>query len=174
ERAVDGLPVTDKTKPRYPAEVKRQATRLYETGLSCRSVSEHMMAEGLESPHYMTIFRWAREKGKSRKQHGHRLPLSGADVRQSYDAWIRVEEIARRVRVGTTTVYKRLHEAGAKMRPSRLMYGHVLTAERLRFLYRLRNWRADEIAKECGCNTGTVYNWLRRNDIPLKRPRRTA
>ena len=133
-----------------------------------------MMAEGLQSPHYMTIFRWAREKGRSRKQHGHRLPISGADVRQLYDAGMRVEEIAERVRVGTTTVYERLREAGAKMRPSRVKYGHVLTAERLRFLYLLRNWRANEIAKECGCDTGTVYNWLRRNDIPLKRKRRGA
>src|SRR5438876_8412742 len=133
-----------------------------------------MMAEGAESPHYMTILRWAREKGKSRRQHGHRLLLLGVDVRAFYDAGMRVEEIAKRVRVGTTTVYKRLHEAGAEMRPSRVKYGHVLTAERLRFLYLMRNWRANEIAKECGCNTGTVYNWLRRNDIPLKRRRRIA
>ena len=95
-------------------------------------------------------------------------------MREFYDAGMRVEDIAKRVRVGTTTVYNRLHEAGAKKRPSRVKYGHVLTAERLRFLYLLRNWRADEIAKECGCNTGTVYNWLRQNDIPLKRPRRTT
>lgn len=161
-------------RPRYSAEVRRRAVHLYDTGLSCRSVSEHITAEGLRSPHYMTVFRWAREKGSSRKQHGHRLPLSGADVRQLYDAGMQVEEIAKRVRVGTTTVYKRLHEAGAKMRPSRVKYGHVLTAERLRFLYLLRNWQADEIAKRCGCNTGTVYNWLRQNDIPLKRKRRTA
>ena len=95
-------------------------------------------------------------------------------MRQFYDAGIRVEEIARQVRVGTTTVYKRLHEAGAKMRPSGMKFGHVLTAERLRFLYLSRNWRAEEIAKERGCNTGTVYNWLKRNGIPLKRPRHTA
>ena len=133
-----------------------------------------MMAEGLQSPHYITIFRWARQKGRSRRQHGHRLPLTGVDARAFYDAGTRVEEIAKRVRVGRTTIYKRLHEAGAKMRPSRVKYGHILTAERLRFLYLMRNWRANEIAKECGCNTGTVYNWLRRNDIPLKRPRRAA
>jgi len=133
-----------------------------------------MKAEGLVSPHYMTIFRWAQEKGKSRKQHGHRLPISGVDVRHLYDAGMRVEAIAERVGAGTTTVYKRLHEAGAKMRPSRVKYGHVLTAERLRSLYLLRNWRANEIAKECGCNTGTVYNWLRRNGVPLKRKRRTS
>ena len=166
--------MTDATRLRYSAEVRRRAVRLYDTGLSCRSVREHMKAEGLVSPHYMTIFRWAQEKGKSRKQHGHRLPISGMDVRAFYDAGMRVEEIAKRVRVGTTTVYKRLHEAGAKMRPSRVKYGHVLRAERLRFLYLLQNWRADEIAKECECNTGTVYHWLRRNNIPLKRPRRTA
>ena len=166
--------MTGATKPRYSAQVRRRAVHLYDTGLSCRSVSERLIAEGLRPPHYMTIFRWAREKGRSRKQHGHRLPLSGVDVRHLYDGGMRVEEIAKRVRVGTTTVYKRLHEAGARMRPSRVKYGHVLTAERLRFLYLLRNWGADEIAKECGCNTGTVYNWLRRNDIPLKRPRRTA
>src|SRR2546422_4231385 len=100
---MDGLPVTVATRLRYSAEVRRQAVRLYDTGLSCRSVSEHMTAEGLRSPHYMTIFRWAREKGSIRTQHGHRLPLSGVDVRQFYDAGIRVEEIARQVRVGTTT-----------------------------------------------------------------------
>ena len=95
-------------------------------------------------------------------------------MRRLYDAGMRAEEIARRVRVGKTTVYKRLHGAGAKMRPSRVKYGHVLTAERLRFLYLLRNWRAKDIAADCGCNTGTVYNWLRHNDIPLKTRRRTA
>ena len=92
-------------------------------------------------------------------------------MRPFYDAGMRVEEIAKRVGAGRTTVYKRLREAGAKIRPSRVMYGHVLTAERLRSLYLLSKWRADEIAKECGCNTGTVYNWLRRNGIPLKRQR---
>ena len=85
-----------------------------------------------------------------------------------------VKVIAKRLRVGTTTVYNRLHERGAKMRPSRVKYGHILTAERLRFLYLLRNWRANEIAKVCGCNTGTVYNWLRRNGISLKRQRHSA
>ena len=166
--------MTVATRPRYSAEVRRRAVRLYDTGLSCRSVSEHLMAEGLQSPHHITIFRWAREKGKTRKQHGHRLRLSGADMRPLYDAGVRVEEIAKRNGVGTTTVYKRLHEAGARMRPSRVKYGHVLTAERLRFLYLLRNWRAKDIAADCGCNTGTVYNWLRHNDIPLKRRRRAA
>ena len=164
----------DATRPRYSAEVKRRAVRLYDTGLSCRSVSEHMMGEGQQSPHYMTIFRWARRKGRIRKQHGHRLSFPGMDVREFYDAGMRVEEIAKRFGVGTTIVYKRLHEAGAKMRPSRVKYGYILTAKRLRLLYMLRNWRADEIAKECGCNTGTVYNWLRCNDIPLKRQRRPA
>src|SRR2546426_1977245 len=124
---MDRLPVTATTNPRYSAEVRRRAVRLYDTGLSCRSVSEHVMAEGLQSPHYMTIFRWAREKGRSRKQHGHRGTLSGVDVRAFYDAGMRVEEIAKRVGAGTTTVYKRLYEAGAKMRPSRVKYGHVLT-----------------------------------------------
>src|SRR3989441_10462270 len=133
-----------------------------------------MRIERLPSPHFVTILRWAQEKGRSRTQHGHRLPLSGADVLEFYDAGMRVEEIAMRVRVGTTTVYNRLHGAGAKMRPSRVKYGHILTAERLRLLYLLRNWRANEIAKECGCDTGTVYNWLRRNDIPLKRQRHSA
>src|SRR2546422_10784194 len=101
---MDRLPVTATTNPRYSAEVRRRAVRLYETGLSCRSVWERMMAEGAESPHYMTIFRWAREKGKSRRQHGHRLLLLGVDVRAFYDAGMRVEELAKRVRVGTTTV----------------------------------------------------------------------
>ena len=133
-----------------------------------------MVAEGLPSPHYMTIFRWALKKGRSRRQHGHRLPLSGEDVRRFYGAGMRVEEIAERLRVGTTTVYNRLHEAGAKMRPSRVKYGHVLTAERLRFLYVSRDWGAEDIAEEFECNAGTVYNWLRRNHIALKRPQRTV
>src|SRR5207245_10117824 len=98
KRAVDGLPVTVVTRPRYSIEIRRRAVRLYDTGLSCRSVSEHMRADGLEPPHYMTIFRWAREKGRSRKQHGHRLPLSGVDVRAFYDGGMRVVEIAERVR----------------------------------------------------------------------------
>src|SRR2546425_10462481 len=133
-----------------------------------------MRIERLPSPHFVTILRWAQEKGRSRTQHGHRLPLSGADVLEFYDAGMRVEEIAMRVRVGTTTVYNRLHGAGAKMRPSRVKYGHILTAERLRLLYVLRGRRAADIAEEYECNIGTIYNWLRHHEIRLKRPRRTA
>src|SRR2546422_5555681 len=108
---MDGLPMKDAKRPRYSATVRRRAVRLYDAGLSFRSVSKHITAEGSRSPHYMTIFRWAREEGRGRKQHGHRLPLSEADVRTLYDAGMRVEEIANRLHVGTTTVYNRLHQA---------------------------------------------------------------
>src|SRR5436309_9278702 len=83
-----------------------------------------------------------------------------------------VGEIAQRFHVGISTVYKRLHEVGTKMRPTRIKYGHVLTERRLRDLYLKRNARAEDIAATFGCDVVTVYNWLRRNGIPLKRPRR--
>ena len=155
------------------AQVKRDAVRLYETGLSCRAVAERMSVEGQASPHFVTVLRWARQAGKGRKQRGRRLPLSVDTVRALYDKGMEVELIARRFHAGTTTIYKRLHEAGAKMRPSRIRYGHVLTEGRLRAAYTKKNARAQDIAANFGCNVGTVYNWLRRNGIPIKRPRRT-
>src|SRR3989454_4483964 len=158
----------------YSVPAKTEAVGLYESGLSCRAVAEQMKGEGVESPHFVTVLRWVKELGKGRKQRGHRLPLSGGSVRALYDRGMRVDEIAQRFHVGTTTTYKRLHEAGAKIRPSRIRYGHVLTEGRLRVLYVRKNLRAQEIAAKLGCNVGTVYNWLRRNGIPLKGPRRTA
>src|SRR6266852_6504332 len=83
-----------------------------------------------------------------------------------------VGEIAQRFHVGISTVYKRLHEVGAKMRPSRVKYGHILTERRPRDCYLKKNARAEDIAATFGCDVGTVYNWLRRNGVPLKRQRR--
>ena len=154
----------------FSARAKREAVRLYDTGLSCRAVAEKMKVEGQASPHYVTVLRWVKEAGNGRKQRGHRFPISSEAVRLLYDGGMHVDEIARRFDVGTTTIYKRLNEAGAKMRPSRTRYGHVLTEGRLRALYTKKNARARDIAAKFGCHVGTVYNWLRRNGIPLKRP----
>src|SRR2546428_9513728 len=131
-----------------------------------------MKWEGAASAHYVTVLRWAKAAGRGRKTRGRRFALSGEVVRALYSRGMDVDEIAQRFRAGTTTIYKRLHEAGAKMRPSRIRYGHVLTEGRLRQLYMEKNSRAQDIAAKVGCNVGTVYNWLRRNGIPLKRPRR--
>ena len=156
---------------RYSIPAKREAVGLYESGLSCRAVAEQMKTEGAASPHYVTVLRWVKETGGGRKQGGRRFPLSGETVRGFYDRGMHVDEIAHRFQVGAATIYKRLHEAGAKIRPSRIRYGHVLTEGRLRTLYVKKHWRAQDIAAKFGCNLGTVYNWLRRNGIPLKRPR---
>ena len=170
---MDRLPVAVKEMPAHSVQVKRDAVRLYKRGLSCRAVAEQIEAGGAASPHYVTVLRWAKNAGKGRKTHGRRIPLSGEIVRALYGRGIDIDKIARRFRVGTTTIYKRLHEVGAKMRPSRIRYGHVLTEGRLRLLYVKKNLRAGEIAAKVGCNVGTVYNWLRRNDIPVRRLRRT-
>jgi len=159
--------------PPYSALVRARTVRLYEDGLSCRAVAELVKVEGRASPHYVTILRWVREAGKGRKLHGHRLPLSGEIVQGLYDRGTPVGEIAQRFHVGTSTVYKRLHEVGAKMQPARIKYGHVLTERRLQDLYLKKNARAEDIAAKFGCNVGTVYNWLRRNGVSLKRSRRS-
>src|SRR2546425_5774582 len=158
---------------RYPARVKREAVRRYETGFSCRAVAERMGLEGLPSPHYVTVLRWVKEEGKGRIARGRRIPLSGEIVRALYESGMHIREIAQRFDVGKTTTYKRLHEAGAKMRPSRIKYGHLLTESRLRVLYLEQNSQAQDIAAKFGCDVGTAYNWLRRNGVPLKRVRRT-
>src|SRR5438445_5832836 len=103
----------------YSAQLKREAVRRYETGLSCRAVAERMGLEGLPSPHYVTVLRWVKKDGKGRTGRGRRVPLSGEIVRPLYDGGMGVHEIAQRFLVGKTTTYKRLHEAGAKMRPKR-------------------------------------------------------
>ena len=160
--------------PPYSAQVRARTVRLYEDGLSCRAVAELVKVEGLASPHYVTILRWAREAGKGRRLHGHRLPLSGEIVQGLYNRGRPVSEIAQRFHVGITTVYTRLHEVGARIRPSRIKYGHVLTERRLRDLYLKKNAHAEDITATFGCNVGTVYNWLRRNGVSLKRPRRST
>src|SRR2546422_8460752 len=126
----------------YPARVKREAVRRYETGLSCRDVAERMGLAGLPSPHYVTVLRWVKKEGRGRIGRGRQIPLSGEIVRALYDSGMQVHEIAQRFLVGKTTTYKRLHEAGAKMRPSRIRYGHVLTESRLRILYIEKSSRA--------------------------------
>jgi len=165
---VDGLPVGAKPMATYSAKIRAHTMRLYEDGLSCRAVAEQVKIEGLASPHYVTILRWARDAGKGRRLHGHRLALSGEIVRGLYDRGTPVREIAQRFHVGITTVYTRLHEVGARMRPSRIKYGHVLTERRLRDLYLKKNVRAEVIAAEFGCNVGTVYNWIKKSSVSLK------
>src|SRR2546422_6656929 len=157
--------------PPYSALVRANTVRLYEDGLSCRAVAKLVKVEGPASPHYVTILRWARDAGKGRRLHGHRLPLSGEIVQALYDRGTPVRGIAQRFHVGISTVYKRLYEAGAKMRPSRIKYGHVLTERLLQHLYLKKSARAEDIAANFGCNVGTGDNWLRRNGVPLKRPR---
>src|SRR5437667_5476741 len=106
--------------PPYSEQVRAYAVQLYENGLSCRVAADQMDIEGLASPHYVTILQWASEAGKGRRQHGHRVPLSSEIVQGLYDEGVPVREIAQQFHVGITTVYKRLHETGAKMRPSRI------------------------------------------------------
>src|SRR5438093_8925354 len=105
--------------PPYSAQVRARTVRLYEDGLSCRAVAELVKVEGMASPHYVTILRWARAAGKGRTQHGRRLPLSGELVQALYGRGTPISDIAQQFHVGTTTVYKRLHEIGANIRPSR-------------------------------------------------------
>src|SRR5438445_13793983 len=136
----------------YSAQIKREAVRRYVTGLSCRAVAERMRLEGRPSPHCVTVLRWVKEEGKGRIGRGPRIPLSGEIVRALYETGMRADEIAHQFHVGTTTTYKRLHEAGAKMRPSRIRYGHILTEGHLRLLYVKRNLRTQEIAAKFGCN----------------------
>src|SRR3989475_9127064 len=157
----------------YSALVRARTVRLYEDGLSCRAVAELVKIEGQASPHYVTILRWAREAGKGRRLHGHRLPLSSEIVRGLYHRGTPVGEIARRFHVGISTVYKRLHEAGAKMRPSRIKYGHVLTERRLRDLYLKKNARAEDMAAVFGRDGGAVVNWLKGDGVSRERPRRS-
>ncbi|HYS99205.1 MAG TPA: hypothetical protein VEO20_00910 [Thermoplasmata archaeon] len=84
-----------------------------------------------------------------------------------------MRDLANRFGVGTTTVYNRLAEAGTNMRPSRIKYGHILTEEYLRELYWEKELRAQDIARKVHCGTGTVYNWLKRTGIPLRRSPQT-
>src|SRR3989442_14901354 len=170
---MDRLPVGAKPMPPYSALVRARTVRLYEDGLSCRAVAELVKIKGQASPHYVTILRWAREAGKGRKLHGHRLPLSGEIVQGLYDRGTPAGEIAQRFHVGISTVYKRLHEAGAKMRPSRIKYGHVLTERRLRDLYLKKNARAEDMAGRFGCGVGAGGKWLEGEGGALKRTRRS-
>src|SRR5947208_8406745 len=92
---------SEKPMPAYSVHIKRDAVRRYETGLSCRAVAQHMKAEGVASPHYVTVLRWAKDAGIGRKTHGRRFALSGEIVRALYDRGMDVDEIAQRFRVGT-------------------------------------------------------------------------
>jgi len=130
--------------PAYSARTKTRAISFYDKCFSCRAVAVQMKAEGSPMPHFVTVLRWARSAGKGRRQHGHRLPISGQSLRPAYDAGASVKDLANRFCVGETTVYKRLSEVGTKMRPSRIKYGHILSEQRLRQLYWERGWRAED------------------------------
>src|SRR2546422_3947920 len=103
----------------HPDEVKREAVRLYETGLSCRAVAKRMEGEGVASPHYLTVLRWAKEAGEGRKTHGRRFLLFGEIVCVPLDKGVCVVAIARPFGGGGTTICNRPHGGGGDSRPRR-------------------------------------------------------
>src|SRR3989442_97911 len=138
----------------YSTPAKREAVGLYESGLSCRAVAEQVKIAGLPSPHFVTVLRWAKDAGKGRKMHGRRSAVSSEIVRALYDKGMGVDVIARRFRVGTATIYKRLHEAGANIRPSPTRDVHVLTDARLLAPDPGKTTRAEDIAAKIAFNVG--------------------
>jgi len=156
----------------YPEDFRKRAISLYESGLSIRAVARKLKRDRDIIVHPQTVGRWARLRGLARPVGDRRRIKLGEEARRLYESGLTLAQVATRLGAGRTTVAKRLREMGCVIRPSRIVYGHRLTADRLRKLYIERGLRAQEIARRFRCSTGTVYHWLRRNHVPLKQVRR--
>jgi len=157
----------------HPVPMRERALTLYESGLSCREVARLLGKEPHPSPTPQTVARWARQAGVGRPPGDRRKVHLHAEAKRLYEAGWTIVQVANKYGVSQDTVLKRLREAGATIRPARVKFGHTLTADLLRTLYVEKNLRAQDIARRFRCSTSSVYNWLRRNRIPLKRPRAT-
>lgn len=153
---------------------KNRALALYASGLSIRTVALRLRRDRDTVVSPQTVARWARLHGLARPVGERRRITLGAEAKRLYESGLILEQVAMRLGVGKTTVAKRLREMGCAIRPSRIVYGHRLTADRLLKLYVQQDLRAQEIAQRFHCSTGTVYGWLHRNHVPLKRKRHSG
>src|SRR2546425_126722 len=99
---------------------------LYASGLSIRAIARRLKKDRI-CP--QTIARWAREQGLIRPVGDRRRIKLGAEAKSLYESGLTIEQVANRLGVGRTTAGKRLREMGCAIRPSRIVYGHRLTAE---------------------------------------------
>ncbi len=156
---------------RHSDRVRRTAMSLYESGLSCREAARIVTVSLGKHVSPPTVAGWARREGIRHPVGGVRWVELPPEVRELYESGLRLDQIARRFHVGRTVTAKRLREMGTEIRPGGFNYGTVLTVDCLNEMCHKRGMRAQEIAKAAGCSTGTVYNWLRKRSIPLKRER---
>ncbi len=160
----------------HPPEVRKLSVSLYESGLSARVVARWMRGEHGIAITPQTVSRWVRELGKSRPVGGPRILVSGEESRALYESGLSLDQVAVRLRVGPTTVAKRLRELGVVIRPSGSRFLHTLTKERLRVLYVREGRTMRNIADEVGCSIATVYRLVRAYGVRRGRrgPRRQA
>ncbi len=158
----------------HPPEVRKRSIALYESGLSARAVARRMHREQGIAITAQTVSRWARELGKSRPIGGPRILVPGEEARALYESGLSLDQVAERLRIGPTTVAKRLRELGVVVRPSGSRFLHALTKERLRVLYVREGRTMRSIAGEVGCSVATVYRLLRVYGVRRgrRRPRR--
>jgi len=155
----------------HPESVRQRAIELYEFGLSCRAAADQVNHELATTVTPQTVARWARQAGVARPPGDRRHVEVPPEAKRLYESGWSLSDVAKKFGVSPSTLQKRLKETGTSIRPARIKYGHILTADRFRVLYVERNLKVQDIARRFHCSTGSVYNWLKRNHIPLKSAR---
>ena len=99
-----------------------------------------------------------------------RIPIDCTELRHLYeDERLGIVILAQHYKCSPTTISKRLHACGVRVRPSRFQPVYV-PADELRRLYTVERLPIREIARRLGVSIGTINNRRRTLGIP-KRPR---
>ena len=144
----------------YPQEVRRRAVFLYGSGLSVRAVARRLAVEFRKSVTPQTVARWMRTAGISRPAGAPRTVCLPAEIARLYREGMTSTQLSTRYSVSPSTVLKRLHEAGVKVRPTNSVFAHMLTKDRLRKSYVEDGENMKRIADRYGCSIATVYRLL--------------
>ena len=153
----------------YPLDVRRRAVLLYDGYWSVRVVARHLKLEFRKSITPQTVARWIRMAGINRPPGARRTVSLPPEFAGLYSEGMTSTQLSARYGVSHSTVLKRLHEAGAKVRPTNSVFAHILTKEKLQKTYREMGGKVKWIADRHGCSTATVYRLLQVHGIERSR-----
>lgn len=98
-----------------------------------------------------------------------RVEVNCDEVRQLYeDQNVGIVPLAQRYGCSPTTIAKRLHKCGVKMRNSRFQLRPV-SPDELRLFYEVERLPIKEIAERLGVSVSTIGNRRRELGIPVRR-----
>src|SRR6266511_2397589 len=136
----------------YPQEVRGRAVFLYGSGLSVRAVARRLEVEFRKSVTPQTVARWMRRAGINRPAGAPRIVSLPAEIARLYREGMTSTQLSTRYSVSNSTVLKRLHEAGVRVRPTNSVFAHILTKAKLRRRYLEMGENMKRIADRYGCS----------------------